>query len=135
MVADQIAMLSNTGKDVKRLLCLSATSTGETLNEVVSAYKGNGLAGCIMTKMDEAATIGNLLDVIIRQKLALYYVANGQRVPEDLEVADSHTLIRHAFSLKKQTKAYTFDDDELPMVVAHSTQTVKRTRVREVECG
>ncbi|NLC24383.1 MAG: flagellar biosynthesis protein FlhF, partial [Oxalobacter sp.] len=90
MVADQIAMLSNTGKDVKRLLCLSATSTGETLNEVVSAYKGNGLAGCIMTKMDEAATIGNLLDVIIRQKLALYYVANGQRVPEDLEVADSH---------------------------------------------
>ncbi len=135
MVADQIAMLSNTGKDVKRLLCLSATSTGETLNEVVSAYKGNGLAGCIMTKMDEAATIGNLLDVIIRQKLALYYVANGQRVPEDLEVADSHALIRHAFSLKKQTRAYTFDDDELPMVVAHSIQTMKPARTREAGRG
>jgi len=135
MVAEQIAMLSNTGKDVKRLLCLSATSTGETLNEVVSAYKGNGLAGCIMTKVDEAATTGNVLDVIIRQKLALYYVANGQRVPEDLEVADSHALIAHAFSLKKQTRAYTFDDDELPMVVAHSMQTMKRARAREVERG
>lgn len=135
MVADQIAMLSNTGKDVKRLLCLSATSTGETLNEVVSAYKGNGLAGCIMTKMDEAATIGNLLDVIIRQKLALYYVANGQRVPEDLEVADSQALIRHAFSLKKQSRAYTFDDDELPMVVAHSIRNMKPARTREAGRG
>lgn len=135
MVAEQIAMLSNTGKDVKRLLCLSATSTGETLNEVVSAYKGNGLAGCIMTKTDEAATIGNLLDVIIRQKLPLYYVANGQRVPEDLEVADSNALIKHAFGLKKQTKAYSFDDDELPMVVAHSIETMKKERGQRVEHG
>lgn len=125
MVADQIAMLSNTGKDVKRLLCLAATSTGETLSEVVNAYKGDGLAGCIMTKTDEAATIGNALDVIIRQKLMLYYVANGQRVPEDLEVADAQALIRHAFSMKKQSKAYTFDNDELPMVVAHSVRNMK----------
>jgi flagellar biosynthesis protein FlhF len=129
MVAEQIAMLSNTGREVKRLLCLSATSTGETLNEVVSAYKGNGLAGCIMTKVDEAATTGNLLDVIIRQKLALYYVANGQRVPEDLEVADRHQLIRQAFGMKKQTKAYTFDNDELPMIVAQSVQSAKKARM------
>ncbi len=126
MVADQIAMLSNTGKDVKRLLCLSATSTGETLNEVASAYKGNGLAGCIMTKVDEAATIGNVLDVVIRQKLMLYYVANGQRVPEDLVVADSQELIKQAFSLKRKTKAYSFDNSELPMVVAKSVQNMRR---------
>jgi len=126
MVADQVAMLSNAGRNVKRLLCLSATSTGETLNEVVNAYKGKGLAGCIMTKTDEAATTGNVLDVIIRQKLTLYYVANGQRVPEDLEVANSDALIRHAFSLRKRTKAYTFDHDELPMVVAHSMQAMRK---------
>ena len=135
MVADQIAMLSNTGKDVKRLLCLAATSTGETLSEVVNAYKGNGLAGCIMTKVDEAATIGNALDVIIRQKLALYYVATGQRVPEDLEVADAQALIRHAFSMKKQSRAYTFDNDELPMVVAHSVQNMKEARARGASRG
>lgn len=135
MVADQIAMLSNTGKDVKRLLCLAATSTGETLSEVVNAYKGNGLAGCIMTKTDEAATIGNALDVIIRQKLALYYVANGQRVPEDLEVADAQALIRHAFSMKKQSRAYTFDNDELPMVVAHSVRNMKEARARGASRG
>jgi len=130
MVADQIAMLSNAGSDVKRLLCLSATSTGETLNEVVQTYKGDGLAGCIMTKVDEAATTGNVLDVIIRQKLMLYYVANGQRVPEDLEVADSHALIEHAFGLRRQTPAYTFNNDELPMVVANSVKTVRDERLQ-----
>lgn len=135
MVADQIAMLSNTGTEVKRLLCLSATSTGETLNEVVSAYKGNGLAGCIMTKIDEAATIGNLLDVVIRQKLMLYYVATGQRVPEDLEVADAKDLIGRAFGMKKATKAYTFDNSELPMVVAHSIESMRNSRGQGVGRG
>ena len=80
MVAEQIAMLSGTDAKVKRLLCMSATSTGETLNEVVRSYQGGGLAGCIITKLDEAATVGNVLDVLIRQKLNLYYVANFQRV-------------------------------------------------------
>ncbi|MGH8806339.1 MAG: flagellar biosynthesis protein FlhF, partial [Noviherbaspirillum sp.] len=38
MVAEQIAMLSGVGTEVKRLLCISATSNGETLNEVVRSY-------------------------------------------------------------------------------------------------
>ena len=54
MVAEQVAMLSGAGTEVKRLLCLNATSTGETLGEVVRAYQGSGLAGCIITKLDEA---------------------------------------------------------------------------------
>ena len=43
MVAEQIAMLSNTNMPIKRLLCLNATSTGETLADVIKAYKGKGL--------------------------------------------------------------------------------------------
>ena len=75
LTTEQVAMLSGMGTQVKRLLCLNATATGETLNEVVRAYQGSGLAGCIVTKVDEAATVGNVLDVVIRQKLNLYYVA------------------------------------------------------------
>ncbi|RYF00765.1 MAG: flagellar biosynthesis protein FlhF, partial [Oxalobacteraceae bacterium] len=62
MVAEQVAMLSGADTPVRRILCMSATSTGETLNEVVKAYKGNGLSGAIITKLDEAATIGAVLD-------------------------------------------------------------------------
>lgn len=123
MVTEQAAMLSNAGTEVKKLLCLSATSTGETLNEVVRAYKGDNLAGVIMTKVDEAATIGNLLDVIIRQKLSLYYVANGQRVPEDLHRVNPKALIEQAFKLKRDKNVFQFEDDELPLVIGNAVRT------------
>jgi flagellar biosynthesis protein FlhF len=135
MVAEQVAMLSGVGTEVKRLLCLSATSTGETLNEVVRAYLGGGLAGCIMTKLDEAATIGNVLDVVIRRKLNLYYVANGQRVPEDLHMANQHYLVDRAFKLKRETAAFQLQDDELPLVMANAAHAMNDKSLREVNLG
>jgi flagellar biosynthesis protein FlhF len=135
MVAEQISMLSGPDSKVKRLLCMSATSTGETLSEVIRAYQGDGLAGCIMTKLDEAATIGSTLDVVIRQKLHLYYVANGQRVPEDLHVANQQYLVDRAFKLKRETGAFQFQDDELPLVVANSTRQLQEKNTRGVSLG
>jgi flagellar biosynthesis protein FlhF len=124
MVTRQIAMLAGAGNHIKRLLCINATSTGETLMDVVNAYRGKGLTGCIMTKMDEAATIGSALDVIIREKLRLYYVANGQRVPEDLHVANKKLLVHHAFKLRKSPggKHFQFRDEDLPLLMAHAAK-------------
>jgi flagellar biosynthesis protein FlhF len=135
MVAEQVAMLTGAGTEVKRLLCLNATSTGETLSEVVRAYQGSGLAGCILTKLDEAATIGNVLDVVIRQKLMLYYTANGQRVPEDLHVINRDYLIERAFKLKRETSPFQFQDDELPLVIANTVNAMKDKSLREVNLG
>jgi flagellar biosynthesis protein FlhF len=135
MVTEQIAMLSAAGNQVKRLLCLNATSTGETLNEVVRSYQGTGLAGCILTKLDEAATIGNALDVVIRQKLNLYYIANGQRVPEDLHVANAQYLVDRAFKLKRETAPFQFQDAEIPLVMANTARAMNDKSLREVILG
>jgi flagellar biosynthesis protein FlhF len=121
MVAEQIALLSSSQRHIKKLLCLNATSTGETLADVIRAYRGKGLDGCIMTKVDEAATIGNAIDVMIRAKLMLYYVTNGQRVPEDIELADKNALIAQAFKRNNATQwPYQFLDEELPFVMGNS---------------
>jgi flagellar biosynthesis protein FlhF len=118
MVGEQIAMLSNSSTPIKRLLCLNATSTGETLANVVRAYKGKGLEGCIVTKTDEAATIGNALDAIIRERLKLFYVTNGQRVPEDIVIANKEQLIKEALNHESlQYLPYKFLADELPFVM------------------
>ncbi len=135
MVGEQVAMLSGAGADVKRLLCLNATSTGETLNEVVRAYQGNGLAGCIMTKLDEAASIGNVLDVVIRQKLNLCYISNGQRVPEDLHLADRAYLLDRAFKLKQDAAASQYSDAELPLLMANTSNARNDRTLREVCLG
>ncbi|MES2016827.1 MAG: flagellar biosynthesis protein FlhF [Pseudomonadota bacterium] len=134
-VAEQVAMLSSSGADVKRLLCLNATSTNETLNEVVRAYQGSGLAGAIMTKLDEAASIGNVLDVVIRQKLNLFYISNGQRVPEDLHLADRAMLIDRAFRLKREAAATQYADAELPLVMANTSTAANDRSLREVYLG
>jgi flagellar biosynthesis protein FlhF len=131
MVTEQVAMLSESGADVKRLLCLNATSTNETLNEVVRAYQGSGLAGCIMTKLDEAASIGNVLDVVIRQKLNLHYVSNGQRVPEDLHLADRAMLVDRAFRNNRNAGAQ-FGDADLPLMMAAAGND---RSLREVHLG
>ncbi len=125
MVAEQVAMLSGANVDVKRLLCVNATSTGETLSEVVRAYRGTGLAGCILTKLDEAATIGGALDIIIRQKLQMFYVASGQRVPEDLHVANKLYLVDRAFKLKRETAAYLHKNDELALALSNDLRREK----------
>ncbi len=129
MVTQQVAMLSETGADVKRLLCLNATSTNETLNEVVRAYQGSGLAGCIMTKLDEAASIGNVLDVVIRQKLNLHYISTGQRVPEDLHLPDRAMLVDRAFRSGRNAAAEISDAD-LPLLMAGANKNQ-----REVSLG
>ena len=135
MVAEQVAMLSGAEVPVKRILCMSATSTGETLNEVVKAYKGDGLAGAIITKLDEAATIGAVLDVIIRQKLQLQYIANGQRVPEDLHLGRPNFLIDRAFKMKREAAPFQYQDDELPLVIGNTARMMNDQSLREVNLG
>lgn len=122
MVTEQIAMLHGADTNIKKLLCLNATSTGDTLTDVMNAYKGRGLDGCIMTKLDEAATIGSALDLMIREKLKLYYVANGQRVPEDLHLGNKQFLMHHAFKLSQNKhESFTFRNDELPALMANTS--------------
>ncbi|MDA8225751.1 MAG: flagellar biosynthesis protein FlhF [Betaproteobacteria bacterium] len=135
MVAEQAAMLAGAGVEVQRLLCLNATSTGETLNEVVRAYQGSGLAGCIITKLDEAATMGNVLDVIIRHKLRLYYAANGQRVPEDLHLMSRELLVDRAFRVRREMSAFRFQDEELSLMVSAARGNDAEREFSEVRLG
>lgn len=131
MVAEQVALLSGAGTEVKRLLCLNATSAPQTLEEVVHAYRGADLAGCIITKIDEAASIGGVLDVIIRHQLTLYCVADGQRVPEDLRPADPLALVRQAFQQRREAAAFAPPHQELALLAARAPRYASAECTRE----
>lgn len=135
MVAEQIAMLSAGGGRVQRLLCLNTTSTAETLDEVARAYRGGGLAGCLLTKLDEAGPIGGALDVAIRHKLPLSFIADGQRVPEDLHLADRRQLLERAFAPRPEANVFGFTDNDLPLVAANSAQAMRDPLLSEVQLG
>jgi flagellar biosynthesis protein FlhF len=118
LVSDQIAMLCRAGQPVQRLLLLNATSHGDTLNEVVQAYQSapdrQPLAGCILTKLDEATNLGSTLDTVLRYRLPVHYVSTGQKVPENLYVATKKFLIRSAFCIPRDHSPFVPQEDDVP---------------------
>jgi flagellar biosynthesis protein FlhF len=122
LVSDQIAMLCRAGQPVQRLLLLNATSHGDTLNEVVQAYQRapdqQPLAGCIITKLDEATNLGGVLDTVIRYKLPVHYVSTGQKVPENLYVATRKFLIKSAFCIPRDSSPFVPHDDDIPALLS-----------------
>lgn len=118
LVAELTDMLA--GCNVQRLLLLSSTSRGDTLDDVVRAYTGENLAGCILTKVDEAASLASTLDVIMRHGLRLHYVSNGQRVPEDLHLPNRAYLLHRAFKDVPENSAHRYDGLESTLVMANA---------------
>jgi flagellar biosynthesis protein FlhF len=116
---------------VQRLLVLYATAQAETLDDVAQAYSTNRgrsapLAGTIITKMDEAARTGCALDVVIRRRLPLTFICNGQRVPEDLATVNAAELARAALrsgAAGTASKVFSLNDDESGLVVSVPSQT------------
>jgi flagellar biosynthesis protein FlhF len=115
-VAEQTEMFNATG--VQRLLLLNATSGGDTLDDVVHKYNGSGVIGCIPTKLDEAGSLGTVLDVAVRHKLALHYITSGQRVPEDLHEVNLEYLLHRTFKPPVKTAPFTLRELEFPALMA-----------------
>ncbi len=119
-VSEQSEMFDATG--VQRLLVLNSTSGGDTLEDVVRMYYSNKVIGCIATKLDEAANLGALLDVVVRHRLVMYFMANGQRVPEDLHPVNIDVLLHRAFKPAEEKTPFTLGELEFPMMMAAATE-------------
>ena len=120
-VPEHALMLEN--PDVRRLLLLNASSQAETLDEVVTAYGGaksldRAIEDCIITKQDESARPGQVLDVIIRHQLRVHFVSNGQRVPEDLQPANAAYLAHRSFRQAPATSPFRLHRDDVPLILA-----------------
>lgn len=91
--------LEQAGRPVRPYLVLPANAQRRALDESVTAFSRLPLAGCIVTKMDEAASLGGLLSVVIRHGLPIAYSTDGQQVPEHLRRASARNLVRRAHEL------------------------------------
>lgn len=117
-VMEQETMLNAGGAGIKRMLLLNATCNGSTLDDVVRAFRGESAHGCIITKTDETASLGVVLDAMVRHQLMLHYVANGQKVPEDLHAANAPHLMHLAFEAPADDPALALSDNEFSLVAS-----------------
>jgi flagellar biosynthesis protein FlhF len=95
------AGMNGTAK-LRACLVLAANAQASALDESVRAYLPLQPSACIATKLDEAPSLGGVLSVLIRHRLPLDCVTDGQRVPEDISAADARVLVCRAAQTQRR---------------------------------
>lgn len=88
--------------NIKKYLVMQANAQYQVMERTISAYKSISLQGCIFTKLDECYSLGEAISAAIVHGLAVSYLTDGQKVPEDIKVADAKYLISTAAKLYKK---------------------------------
>lgn len=111
-LTEQVAMLNIKGVDIKNYLVLSATGQMNLLDDVISGFSRVALDGCVVTKIDEAASLGEIISVLIQHKLPVSFVCDGQKVPDNLHRARGKLLVKEAVKLMRSLSK-SLSDEEL----------------------
>lgn len=98
----QLLMINRARANLKKLLVLPCTSQRQVLKTVVDVYSKVRLDGCVLSKLDESASLGEAISVIVEENLPVVYVADGQRIPDDIQPARSHNLVSRAVYVAEQ---------------------------------
>ncbi|MBI5925170.1 MAG: flagellar biosynthesis protein FlhF [Aquabacterium sp.] len=100
---------------IRKLLVINTAAQGDSIEDVMHSYHAEACAGVVLSKLDEAVKLGPALDALIRHKLKVLGVANGQRVPEDWHRLSAQALVHRALRASLNP-AYRLDPNEVSLV-------------------
>lgn len=86
---------------VQTALVLSANSQYQMMQASLHSYRIAEPKFCVMTKLDECASLGDAISLLTSNDLPLAYITNGQAVPDDLAVIKPHQLVARAVTLSQ----------------------------------
>jgi len=105
-LSKQLATLTGAGHDIQFYLTLSATAQQAITSEIMRVFSDIKLSGTVVTKVDEAASLGGVLNALISYQLPTLFIGNGQKVPEDLHPGSSIELVKIARDLFQRNSTY-----------------------------
>ena len=111
-LAKQLMALRTASPRMETCLVMSSAAQAGAIEETFERFAAAQPASCVFTKLDEATSLGGAISTLVRTKLPLAYLSDGQRVPEDLSPARAHQLVARAVELTKKAGA-TADEDLL----------------------
>ncbi|HEY1075798.1 MAG TPA: flagellar biosynthesis protein FlhF [Fontimonas sp.] len=113
-LAAQFAEMAASRTRLQKLLVLPATTQAIDLHEILNRFAPAKPMAAVLTKVDEATRIGGVLSAAIRMRLPIAYVCDGQRVPEDLQLAKADQFVLRAMQMSRQMPA-TVDDSTMAL--------------------
>jgi flagellar biosynthesis protein FlhF len=108
----QLHSLTQCLPHIETTLVLAATTQAGAIQQTLLHYAKVRPRSCILTKLDEATSIGGILSNLIQHDLPITYTSEGQRIPEDLRPARALELVTQAVQLARGSGA-TADEDLL----------------------
>ena len=79
-------MLSEAEPDEVHLV-LSSTAGAKSLIGTAERFADVGTTAMVLTKLDEAHSLGHLVSLVRECQLPVSYLTDGQNVPDDIQVA------------------------------------------------
>lgn len=108
----QMDMFSSVSMRIKKLLVFSCSSQRQLLRSTYEIYKELNLNACVLTKMDESGSVGEALSLVVEKQLPIAYVTDGQKIPDDLIVAQRRDLVSRAVVVSQR---HSSDDESEPV--------------------
>lgn len=105
------ALVKNSRVNIRNYLVMSANAQRRVVEETVQHFNRIPLSGMILTKLDESLCLGEVLNVTLTHSLPISYVTNGQRVPEDIDIANPVDLVAQALELQSDAQGYCWMSD------------------------
>lgn len=88
------------GKVDETYLVLSATGTSKNLFDVAEKFKLFDYNSVIFTKIDEAVSYGNILNIVTNFDVPVSFLTNGQVIPDDIISADPEFISKMIYTGK-----------------------------------
>jgi len=104
---EQLQMFAKSNCRIRKYLVLPCTAQEQVLQAACEYFKPIGLNGAVLSKIDESLSLGEVISAVIEQRLPVAYLADGQKIPDNIEVATAKSLVSRAVVLASGRAART----------------------------
>lgn len=107
LLIKQLDMLNDCKQLINKLFLMSASNQADVLKHSLDLFSYCRPDYAVITKLDEATSLGELLSVVMASQLPLFYTTDGQKVPDDIRIARGHHLVSKAVNLASKYERVT----------------------------
>jgi flagellar biosynthesis protein FlhF len=101
---DELKRLHAGDGELSCYLTVSCNTQLAALERTAAAFASLDLQGCILTKADEAVSLGPALSFAARHELPVSFVTTGPNVPADIRIAHAQWLVQRSVELLEESR-------------------------------
>jgi flagellar biosynthesis protein FlhF len=117
-LAEMKQLLDACGSQAEFHLALAASTTASNIEENLRQFEPFGYRSVVITKMDEATRLGNVISALAKKGKAVSYITEGQQVPKDIQKAEVMRFLTNleGFKINRVKFDERFPSDETELI-------------------